>query len=71
MINQTSPDAMKIDERLDEIGGFINVAITRLQEKAEMTGYKRIGEYLAIREKEMDHNLYKQLQASINKNYPY
>jgi hypothetical protein len=71
MINQTPPDAMKIDERHDEIGGFINVAITRLQEKAELAGYKRMGEYLVVREKEMERNLYEQLQASINKNYPY
>jgi hypothetical protein len=58
MINQTPPDAMKIDERHDEIGGFINLAITRLQEKAELAGYKRIAEYLAIREREMRRNPY-------------
>ena len=57
MINQTPPDAMKIDERLDEIGSFINLAITRLQEKAELAGYKRMGEYLVVREKGIEREV--------------
>ena len=51
-------DAMKIDERHDEICSFINLEITRLQEKAELAGYKGIGEYLAVREREMRRNPY-------------
>jgi hypothetical protein len=58
MIDQTPPETMKTDERLDEISGLVNLAMTRLKEKAELTGYKRLNEYLAVRKKERMCNPY-------------
>ncbi len=42
MVDQTPPETMKIDERLDEIAGLMHLAIARLKEKAALTGYKRL-----------------------------
>lgn len=56
MIDQTPPEIMRIDERLDEIAGLMNLAIARLKEKAALTGYKRLSEYLAILEKDRMRN---------------
>lgn len=52
MVDQTPPETMKIDERLDEIAGLMHLATARLKEKAAQAGYKRFSEYLAVFEKE-------------------
>ncbi len=52
MLELTPPEIMKIDERLDEIAGLMNLAVARLKGKAELAGYKRLSEYLAVLDKE-------------------
>ena len=52
MVDQTPPETMKIDERLDEITSLMHLATARLKEKAAQAGYKRFSEYLAVLEKE-------------------
>lgn len=58
MIDQTPPETMKIDERHDEVAGLLHLATARLKEKAALAGYKRLGEYLAVREKQRMQNPY-------------